>query len=156
MSTLLSSELRGPMLQQFVRLAAAAPDAPAVIDGETGSVTTRSALLARAGELSSHFRGSGLRAGDLVAIQLPNSVDFVAAFLAITNENLVAVPIDRDAPETEVAAILGHFAVRALVYRSGTTQISTRAVRERAAVPANARLIKLTSGSTGKPKGIVT
>ena len=144
------------MLQQFVRLAAAAPGAPAVIDGESGSITTRSALLARAGELSNHLRDSGLRAGDLVAIQLPNSVDFVAAFLAVTKENLVAVPIDRDAPETEVAAILSHFAVRALVYRSGTTQISTRAVRERAAVPPNARLIKLTSGSTGKPKGIVT
>ena len=144
------------MLQQFVRLAAAAPDAPAVIDGESGSITTRSALLARAGELSNHLRDSGLRAGDLVAIQLPNSVDFVAAFLAVTKESLVAVPIDRDAPETEVAVILSHFAVRALIYRSGTTQISTRAVRERAAVPANARLIKLTSGSTGKPKGIVT
>ena len=70
----------------------AAPDAPAVIDGEDSSITTRSALLARADELSDHLRGSGLRTGDLVAVQLPNSVDFVAAFLAITKENLVAVP----------------------------------------------------------------
>jgi long-chain acyl-CoA synthetase len=144
------------MLQRLVRLAAAAPGAPAVIDGENGSITTRSALLTRVEELSDSLRRAGLRPGDLVAIQLPNSVDFVAAFLAITKENLVAVPIDRDAPETEVAAILSHFAVRALVYRSDITQISARSVRERAVLPGNARLIKLTSGSTGKPKGIVT
>src|ERR1700726_1474241 len=144
------------MLQRLVRLAAAAPGAPAVIDGENGSITTRSALLTRVEELSASLRRAGLRPGDLVAIQLPNSVDFVAAFLAITKENLVAVPIDRDAPETEVAAILSHFAVRALVYRSEITQISARSVRERAVLPVNARLIKLTSGSTGKPKGIVT
>ena len=144
------------MLQQFTRLAEAAPDAPAVIDGEDSSITTRSALLKRTDELSVHLQEAGLRPGDLVAIQLPNSVDFVAAFLAITKQNLVAVPIDRDAPETEVGAILSHFAVRGLVYRSGTTRISTRAMPDRATVPSNARLLKLTSGSTGKPKGIVT
>jgi acyl-CoA synthetase (AMP-forming)/AMP-acid ligase II len=143
------------MFQQFARLAAAAPGAPAVIDGETGRVTTRSALLRRAEELADQLRKAGLHERDLVAVQLPNSVDFVAAFLAVAKENLIAVPIDRDAPETEVGAILSHFAVRALVYRSGGTQISTRSVRELAAVPPGARLIKLTSGSTGKPKGIV-
>ena len=144
------------MFQQFARLAAAAPGAPAVIDGETGSLTTRSALLRRAEALADELRQAGMRERDLVAVQLPNSVDFVATFLAMAKEKLIVVPIDRDAPETEVGTILSHFAVRALVYRSGGTQISTRSVRERAAVPPGARLIKLTSGSTGKPKGIVT
>ena len=126
------------MFQQFARLAAAAPDAPALIDGEAGSITTRSALLRRAEELADQLRKAGLRERDLVAIQLPNSVDFVAAVLAVAKEKLIAVPIDRDAPEIEVGAILSHFAVRALVYRSGGTQISTRSVRERAEVPPGA------------------
>ena len=141
------------MLERFLALAADSPDAVALIDGSSGRVTTRAALVARAQKLAAQFSSAGLRAGDALAIQLPNSVDFVAAFLAALKLGLVVVPIDRDAPETEVATILGHFAVKGLIYRDG---FSTRAVTDRLSVPFDARLIKLTSGSTGQPKGIVT
>ncbi|HEX8171562.1 MAG TPA: class I adenylate-forming enzyme family protein [Thermoanaerobaculia bacterium] len=146
------------MHAQFRSLADADPHAAALIDGESGAVTTRAMLLARADALAVELAASGLRARDAVAIQLPNSVDFVAALLAAAKLDLVVVPIDRDAPESEVATILGHFAVRGLVYHAGrgVTSLSTRATHERPHVPAEARLIKLTSGSTGKPKGIVT
>src|SRR5438128_731721 len=60
-----------PMFQQFARLAAAAPGAPALIDGETGSLTTRSALLSRAEALADELRQAGMRERDLVAVQLP-------------------------------------------------------------------------------------
>ena len=90
-----------------------------------------------------------------MAIQLPNSVDFIAAFGAILKQKLVAILIDRDATETEVGNVLGHFAARGLVYRSGDeVMISTRQAG-RVNLPEGARLIKLTSGSTGMPKGIV-
>jgi acyl-CoA synthetase (AMP-forming)/AMP-acid ligase II len=109
--------------------------------------------------MGERFAAGGLRAGDLVAVQLPNSVDFVAAFLASMMLKLVMVPIDRDATETEVASILGHFAIKGLLYcadRDATTPVlTTRAVSEHPALPPHARLIKLTSGSTGSPKGIV-
>ncbi|HYI09748.1 MAG TPA: class I adenylate-forming enzyme family protein, partial [Thermoanaerobaculia bacterium] len=144
------------MLTHFLSLVAADAFALALIDAETGAVTTRAALLARAGELAAQLTASGMRSRDALAIQLPNSVDFVAAFLAALQLDLVAVPIDRDAPETEVANILAHFAVRGLVYRSGRTEVTTRELSTRPALPADARLIKLTSGSTGRPKGIVT
>ena len=121
---------------------------------------TRAALLARADELARQLAAAGLQEGDLVAVQLPNSIDFVAGFLAICRLKLVAVPIDRDAPPTEVASILGHFGVRGLIYCDDRDMqraaISTRHVHGRPAVPPEARLIKLTSGSTGMPKGIVT
>ncbi|HKO59107.1 MAG TPA: class I adenylate-forming enzyme family protein [Thermoanaerobaculia bacterium] len=141
------------MLQRFLSLAAAGPDVPALIDADSGHVTTRAGLLARAEELAAELTAAGLAEGDLVAIQLPNSVDFVAAFLAVLMLRLVAVPIDRDAHTTEVGAILAHFAVKGFVYRGG---ISTRAVGQHPVLPKEARLIKLTSGSTGTPKGIVT
>lgn len=148
------------MLERFLTLAGAAPGgnpgAAALIDGATGAVTTRAMLLARADELACRFADAGLTAGDAIAIQLPNSVDFVASFLAALRLRLVVVPIDRDAPETEVATILSHFSVRGLVYRAETTSLSIRGMHDRPAVPAEARLIKLTSGSTGLPKGIVT
>ncbi|HEX8153253.1 MAG TPA: fatty acid--CoA ligase family protein [Thermoanaerobaculia bacterium] len=141
------------MLQQFQALTAASPGAPALIDAASGTITTRAALLAAAESLAAKLAGAGLSEGDALAIQLPNSVDFVATVLAALRLRLVLVPIDRDAPETEVATILGHFAVKGLVYRGG---FSIRAVSDRPHVPAQARLIKLTSGSTGAPKGIVT
>ncbi len=141
------------MLDRFLELAAARPEARALLEGDTGLVITREALLARARDLATELTAAGLVERDLVAIQLPNSAEFVAAFLAILLRRLVAVPIDRDAPDTEVEAILAHFGARALVYRGG---ISIRKHTVHAAIPAEARLVKLTSGSTGKPKGIVT
>ena len=141
------------MFQRFLSLADAAPASAALIDGESGHVTTRRELLDRANQLAGRLREAGLVEGDALAVQLPNSVDFVAAVLAALKLGLVLAPIDRDAPETEVAAILGQFSIRGLVYRGAG--ISVRAIAGRPALPAEARLIKLTSGSTGKPKGIV-
>jgi len=140
------------MLQRFLELTDAAPTAAALIDGRNGDVVTRAALLARARAIARTLDANGLREGDLVALQLPNSPDFVAAILAALERKLVIVPIDRDATEAEVGAILGHFDVKGFVYRSG---VSSRAAAKRAAIPADARMIKLTSGSTGQPKGIV-
>ena len=141
------------MFERFLSLVAREPDAPALIDAATGAVTSREGLVARADELATQLIVSGVRDGDAVAVQLPNSVDFVAAVLAALKLRLMIVPIDRDAPETEVAAILGHFSIKGFIYRGG---VSVRSIASRPAVPAGARLIKLTSGSTGQPKGIVT
>lgn len=137
----------------FRRFQTLVTDAPALIDGATGAITSRRQLLERADELAIEFANAGLRARDGIAIQLPNSVDFVAAFLAAAKLDLVVFPIDRDANETEVATILGHFAIRGLVYRGGLT---VRELTQRPRVPDEARLVKLTSGSTGMPKGVVT
>ena len=140
------------MLERFQKLVVADPGAAAVIEGDTGMVVSRAELLARAEGLAEELTAAGLTAGEGLAIQLPNSTDLIATILAALKVGLVIVPIDRDAPDTEVGAILQHFSIRGLAYRGG---ISTRAVTERPNVPAAARLIKLTSGSTGRPKGIV-
>lgn len=143
------------MLERFLALADAAPEAVALIEGETGRVTTRAQLARQIDEMSARFAVAGFRQNDVVAIQLTNSVDFVAAFGAILKQKLIAILIDRDATETEVGTVLGHFSARGLVYRSGgEVMISTRQ-KGRVNVPEGARLIKLTSGSTGMPKGIV-
>jgi long-chain acyl-CoA synthetase len=147
------------MLERFRSLVQTTPGAAALIEGDSGSITTRAALLARSEEIAARLASSGMREGDALALQLPNSVDFVAAFLAALQLRLVVVPIDRDGADSEVAKILGNFAVRGLLYRRSAAAGCHLSVREntaRPAVPSDARLIKLTSGSTGIPKGIVT
>jgi long-chain acyl-CoA synthetase len=147
------------MYDQFVSLAKEWPGFPALIDGANGHVNTRADLWQRAQRLGAQLRDAGLAPGDAVAVQLPNSADFVATWLAALEQRLVFVPIDRDAPETEVGAILGHFGIKGLVYRPDRSQqsiaITTRPGTQRPPLPSEARLVKLTSGSTGKPKGIV-
>jgi acyl-CoA synthetase (AMP-forming)/AMP-acid ligase II len=125
------------MFDTFLSVVEAAPNADAMVDGTSGAITSRAALLGRVRELSLHLAASGLSEGDLYVLQLPNSVDFVATFLAALKLKLVVVPVDRDAAPSEVAAIRRHF---------GTPL----------GLPRETRLIKLTSGSTGLPKGIVT
>jgi acyl-CoA synthetase (AMP-forming)/AMP-acid ligase II len=137
------------MLESFLALRTAAPEAVAIIDGETGKVTSRAQLASRIDELAARF--DEVRAGDLVAIKLPNSVDLIAAFGAVLKNKLVAILIDRDATDAEVGNVLSHFNARGVIHRN---RFTTRAA-VRPNLPDNARLIKLTSGSTGMPKGIV-
>ena len=141
------------MFKRFLTLATDDPSAIALIDGSNGAVTTRAMLVARANVLASELSGRGLRARDAVAVQLPNSVDFVAAILAACKLDLVVFPIDRDAPQSEVAAILAHFGIKGLI-SAGVVHVSGSG-SPGCAAPNDARLVKLTSGSTGKPKGIV-
>jgi long-chain acyl-CoA synthetase len=147
------------MHEQFVQLAAAEPSAPALLDGSTGRITTRAGLVERARAIAAELLAAGLGTGELLAVQLPNSVDFVATWLAALELKLVFAPIDRDAPETEIGAILSHFGIKGLLYRpdrsSAEIAITTRSGAARPPLPDDARLVKLTSGSTGKPKGIV-
>lgn len=148
------------MLKRFLSLVEAAPDAVALTEAATGMRTTRRELLALGRELAGRLAASGFGAGDLVALQIPNSAGFVAAVIAALELGLVIVPIDRDATESEVGAILAQFSVRGLVYRpdrqSTPLAITSRPVARPQSLPADARLLKLTSGSTGKPKAIAT
>jgi len=127
------------MYQRFVSIVRENPGAVSLIDGATGFVTTRSMLLEQSEAIAARLAASGAHARDGLAIQLPNSVEFVATFLAAVQLDLVVFLIDRDATGNEVAGIHRHFGIGG-----------------RANVPPDARLVKLTSGSTAKPKGIVT
>ena len=139
------------MLETFLSLVSRDPEAAALIEAASGHIITRAALLARSKGIVRKLAAAGLRQGDAIGVQLPNSEEFVATFLAALELRLVVAPIDRDAPETEVASILTHFSLRGLVYK---TAITTRTVA-RPPLPPEARVMKLTSGSTGRPKGIV-
>src|SRR5260370_21572328 len=120
------------MFQRFGSLAAAAPGMPAIIEATSGEVTTRGDLLARAVALA-----AGIREGELLPVQMPNSVDLVATILAVMRQRAIAMLIDRDAADAEVGRITAHFG-------------------RHPKLPQGARVIQLASGSTGRPRGIIT
>lgn len=146
------------ILEAWKRLCEIDPEAPAVIDGETGGTTSRAVLRDRSEAIAAELGRAGVGQGDLVAIQLPNSVDFLAAVLAARSRQAVVVPIDRDSTQNETATVLKHFGARTLVYRgaNGRLEITPRSDAKKLDHAQGIALVKLTSGSSGLPKGIVT
>ncbi|MBI2212856.1 MAG: acyl--CoA ligase [Acidobacteria bacterium] len=144
--------------ESFSRLVALDPAAAAVIEGESGAVTSRAELSARGDEIASRLRASGVENGQLVAIQIPNSVDFLAAVVAALRLGATVVPVDRDTRAGELATIVAHLGARAIVSRDtgGAVSVARLDGATRLELAEPIPLIKLTSGSTGHPKGIIT
>jgi len=65
-------------------LSQAEPGHPAVILPEEGTSTTYWSLADQVESLAATLRQSGLQPGDAVAIVLPNGLEYLATFLAVT------------------------------------------------------------------------
>ena len=66
--------------------------APAIIAVDPLSVVSYKALAEQIERLAEQLRSAGLRAGESVAIVLPNGLEFLVVFLALTRARLVAAP----------------------------------------------------------------
>ncbi len=82
------------------------PDAPALVHGER-TVSWR-ALAARVDRLAGALHAAGVAKGEVVALQLPNTVEFVVAYLAILRLGAVASTIHMPYRATEIRALLAH------------------------------------------------
>ena len=100
--------------------AAARQDKVAVVDGERQATYAR--LVALVDRLAVRLKRQGLAAGDRVVMQLPNSLEFVVAYLALTRIGAIPVMALRAHRETEIT----HF-VRA----SGATACMVPGVLQR-------------------------
>ena len=93
----------------------------------------------------------GVNAGDRVALLLPNSVEFVVAFLAILKLGATPAPLNPLVKEEEVAAFKADLRPKLSIDRVVMSQRSCQTMDD-----VNApSLILYTSGSTGRPKGAV-
>jgi long-chain acyl-CoA synthetase len=104
------------------------------------------------------LRARGVRAGNRVALVLPNGVPFVEAFLTVVKASAVAVPVNLRLSADEVDHILRD-SESSLVIRDPAEVADLIATGEpgRPDVPFDADdcVISYTSGTTGKPKGAV-
>src|SRR5688572_4016042 len=88
------------------RVARAAPARPAVFLGRSPWVTYGE-LAERAGRFAAGLRARGLRAGDRVAIAMPNAPEYLVALYGTWWAGMAAVPINAKLHEREVAWIVG-------------------------------------------------
>jgi aspartate racemase len=153
--------------QLFEAQAAATPDAPVLVSGDT--VVTYAELDDRANHLAGVLAERGIGVEDFVAIALPRSVDFHVALLAVLKAGAAYVPLDPNYPAERLAYILDDARPAALITHGDIDLPATRAdvifldeplyakpLPGAVAVPLeSAAYVIYTSGSTGRPKGVV-
>ena len=161
-------------------LAEPGSSAPAIISTSPLMVVSYKALAEQIERLSGQFRRAGLKPGDCVAIVLPNSLEFLVVFLALTHAGLVAAllnPADKpneirfffedaqaraiiaegvNVTVKEAAAGLGLPIWRPRIDSHGVVELPELPQGSRASLdapgPDDIALFAYTSGTTGRPK----
>jgi len=141
------------------------PDAPALIGGQ---VVSWRELEERVLRFAEGLRRAGVARGDVVAVQLPNTPEFVIAFLAICRLGAVMSTLHMPYRGAEIAALLRHSraklgiclpAARDLFNGIGRTfaEIDCDDLLSKdvpGPVAADPFLLLYTSGTTAAPKGV--
>src|SRR5262249_50426924 len=136
--------------------AASRGDAPAV-HSATGVVSWR-ALQDRVLRVAEGLRLKGIEKGDVVAIQLPNTPEFIVLHLAIARLGAVMCTVHMPYRGAEIEAILGHSGAK-LFLTSAHPFAGLEAERplpadHPAPDPRDPFLLLYTSGTTASPKGV--
>jgi acyl-CoA synthetase (AMP-forming)/AMP-acid ligase II len=124
MSTITSPVHRSPLpapavepavATAFLRHAATDPGAVAVIDGATGETLTRGELAARSAALAAGLRAGGVRAGDLVAVAMPNLAWWPVVALGVWRAGAALSPLSPLWTADECARVLAGAVPRAAI-----------------------------------------
>jgi acyl-coenzyme A synthetase/AMP-(fatty) acid ligase len=132
-----------------------APSAVAVVDGATGRRWTREALAASAAQWAEGFRrtaGSSTDVRCLVAMSVPNGIEWLKIFLGLQAAGAVPAPIDPTEPEEAQLSAAEAIGAR-FIWREGRMRgIGPGSTVRRP--PRDVCLVKLSSGSSGAPKAL--
>jgi len=155
----------GSSLSALVRAAATRrPDAPAVVAGNER--LTWSQLDADVDRAAAGFSERGLAAGDRVAVQLPNGLDWLRAALGALRAGLVVVPVNTAYTDPELEHVLTDSGAALLVAAAGRSPVAGVALCEGPPAadgpppqldedPAAPAFLCYTSGTTGRPRGAI-
>jgi acyl-CoA synthetase (AMP-forming)/AMP-acid ligase II len=101
-------------------------DKPAVILYPSGTVVTFAELEARANRLAHHFRKSGLREGDTVAVILENNEHIHAVMWAARRSGLYYATINTHLTAAEAAYIVDNSGAKAVIGSRATREVCER------------------------------
>jgi long-chain acyl-CoA synthetase len=138
------------------------PDAPALVAG--GQRLTWGEFDAAVDRAAAGYAGQGLEAGDRVAVQLPNGVDWLRAALGALRAGLVVVPVNTAYTDPELEYVLTDSGAKLLVTDEERAPIAGVKVCPRppdadgppAEIPEDPSAVAFlayTSGTTGRPRG---
>ena len=156
----------------FEARAEQAPDATALLAGDTGETLSYAELNRRANRLAHFLTGRGVTRGSVVAILVERGPDLVTGLLAVLKTGAAYTLLDPDFPAERLAGAVADSAAglvlthrRAAAPFEGVAHLDLDAVAEQVArcsdrdqaLPATGddlACVMFTSGSTGRPKGV--
>jgi amino acid adenylation domain-containing protein len=100
----------------------------------------------------------GIRAGDIVAIKMSRSIEYIVAILAILKSGAAYLPIDPDYPKERIDFMLYDSKAQLCLQSLDLNRDTTGSHEDKFSYqPVNTDLayVIYTSGSTGKPKGVM-
>ncbi|MEJ6401631.1 amino acid adenylation domain-containing protein [Yoonia sp. 2307UL14-13] len=151
------------LARRFDEVVRSNPNATALEIAGGDERLTYADLRDRVAALAATLTAQGISTGDVVAIGLPRSVDFIVSLLAILRTGAAFLPVDPTYPEATRAHMLSDSGARAIVAYDHDSVLLLIRPDQASAAPAtplpaidpDARAyIIYTSGSTGKPKGV--
>jgi acyl-CoA synthetase (AMP-forming)/AMP-acid ligase II len=125
-----------------------ADDEPLILTGNATMTAGEARTATKA--LAADIRGAGVRAGQAVAVQLPNAAECVIAFAAVWLAGAVLVPLNPRSAPAERATLLAATEPAATIDANGLDRLANG--REYADGTA---FVMWTSGTTGTPKPIL-
>jgi acyl-coenzyme A synthetase/AMP-(fatty) acid ligase len=128
-----------------------ADDQP-LLHGPSGSLTAGAARDA-ARELADRLRSAGVEPRQAVALQMPDGPALVTAMFGVWIAGAVFVPVNRRAPEPEVAKVLAATGTAVLV--TGASASIAPVAGEHRVYDGDTAFVMWTSGTTGEPKPIL-
>ena len=145
---------------------ALAPDAPCIADASTA--LSNNGFLSRVLAAAGAFASRGVGTGDVVALMLPNQVEFAVAMFAAWRLGAAVTPINPGLTVKEASHQIADSRTKLLVNGSGEAVVVDVPTMPAAALqdgprhvgapvddPAALALLIYTSGTTGLPKGVM-
>src|SRR5688500_13866620 len=129
------------------------PDAPAVAFQDAELSWRDMDELAAATAQALHARGIGR--GDVVAVQLPNTPEFLISYLAIARLGAVMCTLHMPYRSAEVETLTRHSGAKLLIDAASFPGLSGDAPLPEAPGSDDPFLLLYTSGTTAAPKGVV-
>lgn len=153
-------------ITRFEAIAAAQPEALALVSDSDGDALTYAQIDRRANALAHRLIKVGCGPERICAINLPRGMDFIIAMLAVLKCGGAFLPLDMALPETERSiraaeagadAVIGHEGLAGLAVAVLAPDAAQRDDPPARPAPDGGRLAYLihTSGSTGRPKGVM-
>ncbi len=137
-------------------------EGPAVVDATAGTRLTAEMVGGRVGAVAGGLLRAGVRAGDVVAWRLPNSVAVISLYRACWRIGAVAAPVHHRAGPAEIDAALAQVDPALRIDDVDDVEHLATAGEEspvprggHSVDPVSVAVVQFTAGSTGRPKAVL-